>query len=145
MDTTEAAKRLGTTPRQLRQFLRSRSSTFVAVGSGSRYDFTEQDVPTLERRFSEWQATGKKKAGTVKVTKPKATTPPILAPMRKRAPSKRDVETWKEEGTVKIEDIRNPRVRARVTADARAAEDRLTLLLLAKGLHISQLGDRKAS
>jgi hypothetical protein len=44
MDTSEVAEKLGTTPRILRQFLRSPSSTFVAVGSGSRYDFTAKDL-----------------------------------------------------------------------------------------------------
>jgi DNA-binding transcriptional MerR regulator len=143
MDTAEAAKRLGTTPRQLRQFLRSRHSTFVAVGSGARYEFTEQDIPTLERRFGEWRSGGKK-AGTPKPAKTKSAATLLPAPTR-RAPTKRDLETWSEEGPVKIDDLRNPRVRDRVQRNARAAEDRLMMLLISKGLHISQLGDRRTS
>jgi hypothetical protein len=51
---------------------------------------------------------------------------------------------WFEEGPIRIEDIRDPRVRARVKRDAQAAEMRLMLLLLAKGMHVTQL-DREAS
>lgn len=143
MDTTEAAARLGTTPRNLRQFLRHPSSTFIAVGSGSRYDFDESDLPTLERRFSDWKSGNK---GTTPAPKTKLAPPPKSAAPARRQPSKKDREVWEEEGVVRIPDIRKPRVRARVLADARAAEDRLMMLLMSKGLHISQLGDqRKAS
>lgn len=150
MDTTEAAARLGTTPRTLRQFLRHPSSTFIAVGSGSRYDFDEADIPTLTKRFADWRSgnktTPKKKSPKTGPITPK--TNPAAA-IRKRAPkpSKKDEKVWQEEGSVVIADIRQPRVRARVLADARAAEDRLMMLLMSRGLHVSQLGDapRKAT
>lgn len=139
MDTAEVAQKLGTTPRQLRQFLRSPLSTFVAVGSGARYDFTDADLPTLQRRFSDWQS------GTSKGTRTRTSSPP--RPTRKPAqPSKSDLRVWAEEGPVEMDDIRRPEVRARVKAAARAAEDQLMMLLMSKGMHISQLGDsRKAS
>ena len=54
MDTKDVAQRIGTTPRTLRQFLRSAYSTFVPVGSGARYDFTERELPTISKRFREW-------------------------------------------------------------------------------------------
>jgi predicted Zn-dependent peptidase len=138
MDTSEVAEKLGTTPRILRQFLRSPSSTFVAVGSGSRYDFTAKDLDTLRKRFADWQGAGKPKPNTPKKDK---------APKGEKAsgePSKKDAAVWFEEGPVRIEDIRDPRVRARVKRDAQAAEMRLMLLLLAKGMHVTQL-DREAS
>jgi predicted Zn-dependent peptidase len=138
MDTSEVAEKLGTTPRILRQFLRSPSSTFVAVGSGSRYDFTAKDLDTLRKRFADWQGAGKPKPNTPKKDK---------APKGEKVsgePSKKDAAVWFEEGPVRIEDIRDPRVRARVKRDAQAAEMRLMLLLLAKGMHVTQL-DREAS
>jgi predicted Zn-dependent peptidase len=138
MDTSEVAEKLGTTPRILRQFLRSPSSTFVAVGSGSRYDFTAKDLDTLRKRFADWQGAGKPKPNTPKKDK---------APKGEKAsgePSKKDAAVWFEEGPIRIEDIRDPRVRARVKRDAQAAEMRLMLLLLAKGMHVTQL-DREAS
>lgn len=139
MDTSEAAAKLGTTPRVLRQFLRSPMSTFVAVGSGSRYDFDEADLPTLLKRFSDWRS------GNKSTTLPKAKLTPSSKPSPpvRREPSKKDREVWAEEGPVQIADIRKPHVRRRVLADARAAEDRLMLLLVSKGMHISQLGDAR--
>lgn len=140
MDTTEVATMLGTTPRVFRAFLRSPMSTFVAVGSGARYEFSDRDVPTLEKRFSEWQGAGKPRpdSGTVKESSPK-----VPKADRDRA---KDEQLWAEEGLVELEDIRDPRIRARVKRAARAAEDKLELLLMARGLHITQLGNKaKAS
>jgi hypothetical protein len=135
MDTRAVAEHLGTTPRVFRQFLRSPISTFVAVGSGARYDFTERDLPTIEKRFAEWNSEGK--------PKPEAERKPITP--KPTAPTPVDQEVWEDEGPIVLEDIRDPRVRARVKRDAQAADDRLAMLLLAAGLHITQLGDRKAS
>ena len=137
MDTAEVAAQLGTTARQLRVFLRSTHSTFVPVGSGARYDFTEREIPTLRKRFAEWQKAGKPRP----VTAPKADTKPTRSKLTDR--EKRDQKVWSEEGEVKIPDIRDPRVRARALADARAAEDRLMVRLMAAGLHITQLGDKR--
>lgn len=136
MNSHEVAEALGTTPKTLRAFLRSPSSTFRAVGSGARYEFTEADLPTLKKKFAEWNGSGKPKA-----TPPKRKTPkPRMAPETVRA--LRDQEVWEEEGKVELEDIRNPHVRERVLTAAREAEDRLMLLLQSKGLHVTQLGDR---
>lgn len=140
MDTTQVAELLCTSPRKLRLFLRSTFSTFVPVGSGARYDFTDREVPTLKRRFAEWEKAGKPR-------------PASKAPSTNRSPSpraadiqlSRDQEVWAEEGSIVIPDIRDPRVRARALADAKAAEERLELLLLARGMHITQLGDRRTN
>lgn len=140
MDTTEVAGMLGTTPRVFRQFLRSSISTFVAVGSGARYEFSPRDVPTLEKRFAEWKGAGKPRPDSA-VTKPSTATLPKADRDRVK-----DEQTWAEEGPVEMEDIRDPRIRARVRRAAQAAEDRLELLLMAKGLHITQTGNKaKAS
>jgi hypothetical protein len=131
MDTSEVAKRIGTTPRTLRAFLRSDYSTFQAVGSGARYDFTESELPTISKRFSAWRTEG--------APRPEAKAKPVTAPKAPKAkPRIQDEKVWAEEAPIKLEDIRDPRIRARVKADARAAEDRLATLLIARGLHVAQ-------
>lgn len=138
MDTTEVATAIGTTPRVLRQFLRSQFSTFQAVGSGARYDFDSKEMASLTQRFEQWRGAGK----------PKSTDIPRPKPAGKTKTDKRrekDMAEWAEEGEIKLPDIRDPRVRARVKRDAQAAEDRLMLQLMAAGMHITQLGDRRAS
>jgi hypothetical protein len=137
MDTTEVAAQLGTSARTLRVFLRSAHSTFVPVGSGARYDFTEREIPTLKKRFAEWQKAGKPRPAAAAKADPK----PVKSKLSAR--EKRDQQVWSEEGEVKIPDIRDPKVRARALADARAAEERLMLRLMAAGLHITQLGDKR--
>lgn len=142
MDTKEVAQAIGTTPRVLRQFLRSAFSTFVPVGSGARYDFTERELPTITRRFTDWQREGKPRPEGIK--KPKTTSSPSSTAARKREAQKiRDQEVWSEEGNIVLDDIRDPRVRERVRRDAQAAEDRLMEMLLAANLHLYQLGDIK--
>jgi DNA-binding transcriptional MerR regulator len=132
MDTSEVAKRIGTTPRQLRAFLRSNYSTFQAVGSGARYDFTENELPTIEKRFNAWRSDGRPRPEA----KPAATPKPKAGKGKSQADKDRQV--WAEDTPIKLEDLRDPKVRARVRADARAAEDRLTTLLIARGMHIAQ-------
>lgn len=140
MDTKEVASALGTTPRVFRQFLRSPMSTFQAVGSGARYEFTERDLPTLEKRFAEWQGAGKPRPDNVN------TPTPSVKPSRSETNKIQDELVWAEEDPVVLDDIRDPKIRARVRRNAQAAEDRLTMLLLAKGMHISQLNNKaKAS
>jgi hypothetical protein len=140
VDTAHVAQQLETTTRLLRQFLRSPGSTFVSVGSGARYEFNESDLPTLAKRFNDWRANGK----TRNISKVPATP---KSPSRGRTSNRadKDRKTWEEEGPVKLEDIRDPRVRLRVKQDAEAAEARLMLRLMAAGLHITQLGDRKSA
>lgn len=52
----QVASLLGTEAKTLRQFLRSDASTFEAVGSGGRYEFTEADVPKIKGEFDAWKA-----------------------------------------------------------------------------------------
>jgi DNA-binding transcriptional MerR regulator len=151
MDTAEVAAELGITARLLRQFLRSDYSTFAAVGSGARYDFTDRDLPTIQKRFSEWKGDGKPRADNDR--KPKVT---VSRHKKSDVQVLRDAEVWAEEAAERAAkdrpsvaeemlDIRNPRVRARVLRDAQAAEDRLMQRLLAAGQHITQPRDRKVS
>lgn len=143
MDTAQVADVLGTSPRKLRVFLRSTFSTFVPVGSGARYDFTDREIPTLKKRFTEWEKAGKPRPQNQPkaVVKQAKDGPPKLSEQQKQ--EQRDRQVWAEEGEVKIPDIRDPRVRARALADAAAAEERLMLRLMAAGLHITQLGDKQ--
>lgn len=139
MDTKDVAAELGTTPRIFRAFLRSPISTFAAVGSGARYEFTERDLPTLKKRFAEWQGAGKPKPDS-------GNAQPSRSMPKADKDRLKDQEVWDEEGPIVLEDIRDPKIRARVRRNAQAAEDQLTLLLLAKGMHITQLRDKlKAS
>jgi hypothetical protein len=132
MDTATVAEHLGTTPRKLRQFLRSDGSTFVAVGSGARYDFTEDDLPALRTRWASWSGTSAP-----------APTPAPVRPAADDSQRRRDAQVWAEEGVVALPDIRNPAVRAAVRARAKAEENRLDALLLAAGLHITQMRCRE--
>jgi hypothetical protein len=148
MDTREMAERLGTDARKLRQFLRSNKSTYVAVGSAGRYEFTESDVETIARRFTVW--TTRPTAATVPAmpkAKVVATVGGAPAPRTRRVSKsqvERDAEVWAEDGTlgrvIPMADLRDPRERALVKLAARVAADRLNTMLMAAGLHVSQLG-----
>jgi hypothetical protein len=52
----QVATLLGTEAKTLRQFLRSDASTFEAVGSGGRYEFTEGDVAKIQKEFEAWRS-----------------------------------------------------------------------------------------
>jgi hypothetical protein len=136
MDTAAVAAHLGTTPRKLRAFLRSDASTFVAVGSGARYDFTDDDLATLGRRFADWSGSPTPAPATTLVR-----PSPVISTGRTRHDADRAV--WDEEGPIAIPDIRDPRVRAAVRARAEAEEARLDQMLLAVGLHITQMNVRR--
>ncbi len=135
MDTTAVAAHLGTTPRKLRQFLRSDASTYVAVGSGARYDFTDDDLATISRRFADW-------SGSPTPTPAPVPVRPSAAISGRRSQRDIDAEVWAEEGPVDMPDIRNPAVRAAVRRVAEAQEARLDQQLLAAGLHITQMNVR---
>lgn len=55
LNSKTVASELGTEPRTLRRFLRD-DPTYRNAGSGGRYNFTERDLPTLRKRFANWQA-----------------------------------------------------------------------------------------
>src|ERR1051325_5704291 len=54
LTTKQIAEALGTTPRELRVFLRA-SDDYNAVGSGSRYAFEPKDVGPMKTRFETWR------------------------------------------------------------------------------------------
>lgn len=134
MDTKTVAQLLGTETRVLRRFLRDPKSTFSAVGSGSRYQFTEADIPELERRFNDWMGT-KSPTTVTRVVKD-----PCDSDRERR---ERDEAVWAEEGRVELPDLRDPRVLRAVRAKAAVWDQRLNERLLAAGLHISQMRDRR--
>lgn len=134
MDTKAVATLLGTETRILRRFLRDPRSTFKAVGSGSRYEFTEADIPEVERRFNDWLGTKQANRPTV-VLKSVADT---IESQREK-----DRAVWEEEGPVFLPDLRDPKVLAQVRRKAKTWDDRLQERLMAAGLHISQMQGRQ--
>ena len=54
LSTGTVSTRLNTTARTLRRFLRD-DPTYRNAGSGGRYQFTERDMTTLEKRFADWE------------------------------------------------------------------------------------------
>lgn len=142
MDTKTVAELIGVTAKTFRQFLRSPQSTFLAVGSGARYEFDMEDMPALTTRFKEWSQT---KGRTSKVhpsggtlVQGSANRPHTTRRSRISSQLDKDRQVWADEGPIVLEDIRDPRVRARVRRDAELAEARLEAKLLAAGLHITQ-------
>lgn len=133
MDTRAVAEELGTDVKALRRFLRSDMSSVEPVGSGGRYVFTSEQIPTLKAEFDNWTQANAQ------------VTPVTPAPKKrkgKRAQAEIDAEVWDEEGAIIMPDIRNPEIRRAVRVKAEAREARLTQMLMAAGLHISQQRDR---
>lgn len=54
MNTTEVAAEFGTTPRELRKFLRSPEGTDSKVGKGARWSIEKRDLRSLRSKFSKW-------------------------------------------------------------------------------------------
>jgi hypothetical protein len=81
LTTKAVAERLGTDPKTLRVFLRATSQ---GVGSGSRYSFTNKDVPPLKAKFTKWAAereAGKKaKEAEAKTARPHQPRQPCAHP-----------------------------------------------------------------
>jgi hypothetical protein len=138
MDTRAVADALNTDPKTLRRFLRDKSTSFIPVGSGSRYNFTSADLDAIRAQFEPWSQRQAAKASE----KPVRARSTVARTGVTRAD--RDAAVWAEEAPVVLEDIRNPRVRAEVRRLAREAEARLTAQLLAAGLHVTQKRDRAA-
>ena len=139
MDTKQAAQAIGTEARVLRRFLRDPKNNHCTVGSGSRYDFKEDQLEGLKREFMSWQQ-----------AKPAAVRAPRDPDAKQR---EIDQAVWAEElelrarrglGPVVLGDLRDRNVLARVRRVAQAREDRLNERLMAAGLHISQM-NRRAS
>lgn len=65
LTTRQVAEELGTDPRTLRKFLRSRD---MGVGTGSRYEFTKKDIAKLKKGFADW-STDQEKAKAAREAK----------------------------------------------------------------------------
>ncbi|MBE8524495.1 hypothetical protein ILP97_44645 [Amycolatopsis sp. H6(2020)] len=55
ISTKAAAEAIGTTPRQLRVFLRA-SDKYENVGAGGRYALTSADLGPMKKEFDAWSA-----------------------------------------------------------------------------------------
>ena len=51
----QLAREMGITPRQLRKFLRTRSSTDKSVGRGQRYEFPATELPRVHEEYHAWR------------------------------------------------------------------------------------------
>jgi hypothetical protein len=138
MDTKAAATAIGTEARVLRRFLRAPGSPVSTVGSGSRYDFADDELEGLSRAFKAWQQ-----------AKPTTHRTARVDDLTKQ--TMRDEEVWAEEaelrtrrglGPIILADLRDPRVRNRMLAKASAQQRRLEERLFAAGLHITQMRRR---
>lgn len=61
LSAKEAAIQLGTTPRTLRKFLRSKQSPIDPVGQGNRYEFDTSDLKKMKKSFVAWSNGSKPK------------------------------------------------------------------------------------
>lgn len=156
LSTADIATELGTTARTLRQFLRSSASTYTAVGSGARYEFTDSDLPTLRNRFLAWNTKGKVVSMTDDTKRNDEAAPSKRAgyvnPKRKalRAMSQQDRDelVWMEEedelgGPVEVPNVlTNRAAREQAWKVGRERAERLNARLLELGIHVSQQGRR---
>lgn len=54
--TADLAADLGTTPREVRKFLRSEQGKNATVGKGARWSIEKREVRALKSRFAKWEA-----------------------------------------------------------------------------------------
>lgn len=144
MNTEQAAQAIGTSQRVLRQFLRSPQSTFVPVGSAARYEFNDTELDTLRKLFQKWR-------GTTRGRKPTRRADETRISLKSRHDTRmspvelqrlKDEQVWAEEGMVKLPNIRDPRILAEVRAAEAQRNATVEMLLLARGMHVTQWGDR---
>jgi hypothetical protein len=83
LTTKQVAEALGTTPRELRAYLRAASRR---VGSGKRYAFTTKDVPALKTGFDKWS---KERAEAKAAEAAKPTNPRPARTRSRRSPRPR--------------------------------------------------------
>lgn len=131
MNTREAADKLNTDAKRLRRFLRA-DNTYRNAGHGGRYEFTEKDIPTLQKRFAKW-------AGADDAKKKKPAPEASAKSDRREAPGRREVPAMAEV-VARIPANKLPdAVRAERDRLSRERVDRLEKRLIATGLHISQI------
>jgi hypothetical protein len=139
MNTSEMAQKLGTDQRELRRFLRADPSyTNAAHTSAGRYNFTDQDIPVLRKRFTAWQSKNVNRKKRVRV----------VAPVTPASVDKVDRPTPSADGTPGLPvDILNRKLfrteRERRDQLSRERAERLDAMLLANGHHLSQLRERE--
>jgi hypothetical protein len=134
VNSSEAARKLGTTSKELRRFLRADPSyTNAASTSSGRYNFTDSEFSILQRRFTAWQSknAGRKRAPRVDgdASEPRTT--------RKRSNDQPGLPTGFATRKLYTSE-REQRDRL-----SRERVERLEQQLLATGLHISQMRTRE--
>lgn len=138
MNSSEAAVKLGTTPKELRRFLRADSSyTNAANTSSGRYSFTDSEFLVLKSRFDAWmnKNAGRKRPRPVNVDADKPGTAQGMRDDLRRTRNTDAPGLPKRFATARLTTSERER-RDRLSHER---VDRLEQRLLAAGLHISQL------
>lgn len=123
MDTKQMAAELNTEPKILRRFLRA-DSRYDNAGAGGRYVFTDDMLPDMREHFLAWLGE--------KATKPTKTRASQVA-----APSN-DLASQRMPRNILGRKLYASE-RTRREAIGRARAERLDQMLLAAGLHITQM------
>lgn len=105
LTTKQVADAIGTTPRELRVFLRA-SSDYQAVGAGKRYAFDTKDIGPMKTRFDVWRKARDEAKAAAKLVATKQESP---------APTPEDVQ---EETTPEPAAKAKPAPRTRKNANA---------------------------
>lgn len=99
LTTAEAATEIGTTPRELRKFLRSAN---MGVGQGKRYSLTAKSVPSLKKKFDAWS----KADAETRAAKIKAKAQEVNEELEQIEPPAAEVEELEE---LNIDEAEEPR------------------------------------
>jgi hypothetical protein len=126
MNTAQVASALNTEPKILRRFLRA-DSNYANAGAGGRYVFTDDDLPTMREHFLAWLGEKAAKAPAKPRIKDVAPADDIAAQRLPRRILGRKLYA-------------SERTRREAIGAARA--ERLDQMLLAAGLHITQVKER---
>lgn len=121
MNTKQVAAELKTDARVLRRFLRADAS-YRNAGPGGRYEFTEKDMPALQKRFNAWVSEN--------ATRPRRSSQAVR----------------EDDDTMPASILGRKLTRTERTqrdAISRARVDRLEAALRASGLHIRQIRERE--
>lgn len=82
LTTAQIADAVGTTPRNLRKFLRSPDSPYEAVGQGSRYHIEDGDLGELRTKYEAWaKRPGSRSSSTPKKSNKRTAAPEKINPL----------------------------------------------------------------
>lgn len=127
MNAAETAAELKTEAKILRRFLRA-DANYANAGAGGRYVFSPEDLPQLRERFNAWLGD-------------KAAKAPAKPKVIKNATPADDIAAQRLPRRILGRKLyASERTRREAIGAARA--ERLDQMLLAAGLHISQIKER---